>query len=360
MKNIILASIVIPVGVLVASCGQPPVTCTVSPALPYAAKYTLTSGDGACAELPGDLVGFGAYNPQKVVNGEVQPDLNQVSMAIRTNLLGSQVAFALDNGVVDATEGHAPHAFGPFVDAFPDANGICRPDLAPAEQTLAAVEEDLGDPEDPDDDIPAQAATSVKETWTDVEVFVTAAALGTQVKGTYTLEQDGCTATYDVIALFPEVFCSEIVPDPDLAAIAIVSIDDSGPDGTVEVQTDGAHNLAAGDVIEISGVDDDERSFDGTYTVLTVTDDTFTTAEIDPFDGDDPDPAGDSGEVQRLVEVGNADLCSAVAIPEKGLPTGSGISPDFPVVCDPELFLCVIDPTQDPDGAFPFLKGAGG
>ena len=35
-------------------------------------------------------------------------------------------------------------------------------------------------------------------------------------------------------------------------------------------------------------------------------------------------------------------LCSAVADPEAGIQTGSGISPDFPVTCDPDLLYCVL------------------
>ncbi len=38
----------------------------------------------------------------------------------------------------------------------------------------------------------------------------------------------------------------------------------------------------------------------------------------------------------------NEDLCSPVAIPEKGIMYGSGISPDFPVTCDPDLLICVL------------------
>jgi hypothetical protein len=42
---------------------------------------------------------------------------------------------------------------------------------------------------------------------------------------------------------------------------------------------------------------------------------------------------------------GNPDdrLCSAEAIPEAGMEYGSGISPDFPVVCDADLLLCVLE-----------------
>lgn len=39
-------------------------------------------------------------------------------------------------------------------------------------------------------------------------------------------------------------------------------------------------------------------------------------------------------------------LCCPEADPNGGRPTGSGINPDFPMKCDPDLLLCVLD-TQD-------------
>lgn len=256
-----------------AGCTQPPVACTVSAAMPYTGKYKLTAGadNGPCAELPGDALGFGAYNPQ---NPDGKPDLSRVSMAVRTTFLGSLVAHAAEYGVFDEAEGHAAHAFGAFESGLPDSNGICRPEeLSAVVQDLPAVAADEGDPEDPEDDIPEQPATSVQETWTGVEVYVTAANAGTQVRGHYALEQDGCTAEYDVLAVFPQVWCGD---------------EDSIPDAD----------------------DDDDNEPDDT-------------------------------------------LCAADAHPLLGY--GSGISPDFPVKCDPDLLFCVIDADPSTE-TFPVMK----
>lgn len=255
-------------------CTQPPVACTLSAAMPYTGKYKLASGEGngPCAELPGDALGFGAYNPQKP---EGPPDLNQVSMAVRTTFLGSLVAHAAEYGLVDETDGHAPHAFGKFESGLPDENGICRPaSLSEALQDVPAVAADEGDPEDPEDDIPEQPATSVRETWTDVEVYVTAANAGTQVRGHYAVEQDGCQAEYDVLAVFPQVWCGDedSIPDAD-------ADDDNEPDDT---------------------------------------------------------------------------LCAAEAHPLLGY--GSGISPDFPVICDPVMLFCVLDAEPSADATFPVMS----
>jgi hypothetical protein len=40
--------------------------------------------------------------------------------------------------------------------------------------------------------------------------------------------------------------------------------------------------------------------------------------------------------------VPSQDLCSPYANPDAGLATGSGINPDYAVVCDPNLLLCVL------------------
>jgi hypothetical protein len=366
IQTLALAPLAVVVAHLASSCGQPPVSCTVSTFVGYAAKYQLVEGTGSCAERSGDVLGLAAYNPEKKDQYDnVVPNLDAVSLAIRSATLGGLHAFAKDEGVVDTTEGNKPHAFGAFTSAFPQ-NDICTAELDPARVDLEAIElDEEQDPEDPDDDI-EQDAVAQGETWQDVQVYVTAANLGTQMKGRYTVTDDveGCSATYDVLAIFPAVFCEDIVAQGD--PLDIVSIDDSEPadpkDPTnetllVRVVTAAPHGLVEGDTIEVAGVDDDELSFDGTYTVGEVVNaTTFITAEIDPFDGDDPDPAGtDVGTVQKLVSQANPAYCSPVAIPEEGIAVGSGISPDFPVVCDPELLMCVLNANPS-EASLPVLQ----
>lgn len=258
-----------------AGCTQPPVNCTVSAAMPYSGKYKLTAGEGGgdCANLMGDALGFGAYNP---ATDEGKPDLDRVFMSVRTTFLGGLVAHAKDYGLADTADGHAPHAFGEFSPSVPDG-GICRPtELSAALQDIPAVAADPGDPDDPEDDIPEQPATSMQETWTNVEVYVTAASLGTQVRGHYAVTQDTCSAEYDVIALFPQVYCGDedVLPDND---------------------------------------SDDVNSPDDSF-------------------------------------------CNADPHPQLGY--GSGISPDFPVKCDPVMLVCVLDAEPGPDTAFPVVNAA--
>jgi hypothetical protein len=248
------SAVVAAVGVAssLSSCAQRPVPCTVGRALPYAAKYKSIATEGTCdgvpaASLAGDQLGMSAYNPTKAGG---LPDTTQVAIAIRTVFLGGPTAAAFDRGVVDEDDNHAVSAIGGFTADVPDENGICSaPTLTSTAQVLPAL------PEDVDNELPAQDAVNVQETWSDVSVYVDAAALGTQMKGTYSVTQDGCTATYHVLAMYPATDCTG---------------EDGGPDQSI---------------------------------------------------CDDPT---------------------------------SGISPDFPVVCDPALLLCVLD--ADVDADLPVLK----
>lgn len=251
------------------SCTQPPVSCTASAAVAYAAKYKRTAGDDTCSvgKLSGDTLGLAAFNPAKTTaDGQTVPDFNIVTLAIRSHVMGEPVARANDEGVVDTIEGNLPHAVGPFDSPLPEGD-ICTASLGPSRQILPELPADEGDPEDPEDDLPVQPEMNLEEEWTDVKLYVTAANLGTQMKAHYKITDNvaGCSAEYDVLAVYPAAFCD---------------------DGT------GA-----------------------------------------PSD----------------------DLCNPEAQPEKGIPVGSGISPDYPVVCDPTLLLCVID--ADPSAeAFPVLR----
>ncbi len=110
---------------------------------------------------------------------------------------------------------------------------------------------------------------SVKYEWTDVKVYVTAAAQGTQFSGHLKYTEDACVAEYNVAGVWPSVDCS------------------------VEKEVD--------------------DGMGGTKTIL----------------------------------VADASLCCPSADPLGGRAVGSSINPDFPVKCDPNLLVCVLD-TEEP------------
>lgn len=231
------------VGLLGSSCAQREVPCSVGRSLPYAAKYKQVSLEGVCDDVPaaalaGDQLGFSAYN---AVGKDGLPDTSKVSVAIRTSFLGGAVANADARGVRDDAAGHAAAAVGPFDRDVPDADGLCTaPTLSPTTQSLPALDEDV------ENELEAQDAVNVSEQWTDVSVYVDAAALGTQMKGTYRVTQDGCTATYHVMAMYPAGECAEdadcknidlgispdfaVVCDPDLSLCVLdADVDDPLP-----------------------------------------------------------------------------------------------------------------------------------
>lgn len=230
-------------------CDQPRVACVTGRG-DFAAKYTLRSGTGACAGMKGEVVGVQSYNAS---NGD-RPDLEKISVALRAVSLGDLVQHAEDQALTDTTPGHQPYALGAFSTPVPGGDDFCAvPTLAPAQQDLPLVPAIPPDPTVPNDPgTPEQPATSVKYAWSDVRVYVTAAATGTQFAAELEYTQDGCTAQYHVVAVYPAVSCADADGKPSSA------------------------------------------------------------------------------------------LCSPDADPDAGIAVGSGINPDFPVVCDPDLLLCVL------------------
>lgn len=246
-------------GAALSSCGQPRVRCFTSIG-PYAATFTPTGGSGPCAELKGDVLGLASYNPPRA---DGLPDLEQATLAIGVRALGALAERAAAAGVVDETEGHARVARGAFPTMEPNEDDLCVvPEMEPAHlafPALPAVVDDEGNEVEP-----AQPATDVRYAFSDLRFYVTAGTRGQQMKAKLEYTENGCTATYDVLAVFPAVNCTG---------------EDGGPD------------------------------------------DAWC----------DPGPNATNGGV------------------------GSGIQPEFPTTCDPELLLCVLAPQGD---AFPVLQEA--
>jgi hypothetical protein len=360
--------------VVIASvgCSQPPVICQVSDSLSYGSKWKQTAGDpaSACGGKKGETVGFSYYNPKDPKTGST--DLSKSFLGVRTIDMGNLFVNAENNGVNDTKAGDFPFAFGPFANVLP-TNDICTANLKGSHQVLDAVPGDVGDPEDPSDDIVAQDAVDIEEDWTKLDVYVSAGAVGTMIKGHYALHDhaNNCDAEYDTLSVFPTVSCED--DEPSGSTIDIASIQEAAPlaDGTrpVQIVTKAASGLVEGDSFVVAGVDDDAGTitYNSTYTVNTVSADglTIVTNELDPYGGpQEPDPEVDNtGTVQKLVASANDKFCSAVAIPGDPAcdpatgaftvpPTcavGSGINPGFKVKCDADSFLCV--PDADPTTA---------
>lgn len=174
---------------------QPLPGCPVAGGDSWVLKYTLTSGSGACAQLKGEVAGFEKYRPPGEVDGLV---------AIRT--LG--IAEPAEAGQVDASdvEGKKRNAFAKIPGAV-DENNFCQlSEFVRAEQSYGAKAAN------PDAGTAALPATDIAYEWLDAKILVTPDSPGTQMMGTLRYTKDGCSATYEVVGMWPAVACG--VKDP--------------------------------------------------------------------------------------------------------------------------------------------------
>lgn len=255
------------VGSLLAStygCDQPKAKCAAGRGS-FAVVYKPVAGAPAsCADRKGEEVGIGSYNQ---VGKDNKPDLDVTQIAIQPVTLGNLVDTASSAGAEDKDPTHKPYSLGFFTTAEPDGADFCVvPSLTVANQNIGAIAED------PDNGIDASPATSVTYAWSNVKLYVTPSALGTQFTANLTITTDNVACPYTVQGMYPYVDCSKEDPND--------------PKKTIPDDLDGI-----------------------------------------------------------------ARACAPEADEDAGRPTGSGINPDFPTHCDPDLLACTL--TKD---AIPALK----
>jgi len=159
---------------LVASCDtrSPSIGCSVR-GVEWVATYKPV-GTNKCLGLPGESLGLQTYT---------QPSGEQL-LALKPQMLND----------MDATDEldpeHPPYALG-VLPAEPDAAGFCTiPSLSVAEKHV---------PEDPDEFLPADAVYR----WSNVRLVALPEVPGTQLLADLEYTEDGCTARYEVWAMWP-------------------------------------------------------------------------------------------------------------------------------------------------------------
>lgn len=210
------SSLLLPIilGLAGIACTQPRKACTTgSGPTPFAAKYTLKQGSktgtGDCDTLIGEKIGLEKYNPAREDNPEKE-DFTKADLAIQSATLGELAGAAADAGVPDQDPNHKLYSLGAFADAMPDDNDVCRvASLSPAEQSIAAI------PADPDAGTTGQPV-DIKYEWSNVRLYVTARAPGTQMVADLKFTKDGCSASYSVVGVWPAVSCA-VVDDGGMA-----------------------------------------------------------------------------------------------------------------------------------------------
>jgi hypothetical protein len=204
---------------------QPKPHCTSFPAASgtYAMRVEKLSqqesAEGTCEALGVDPyfsspeVGITPYFAK---GSDGQPDYLQGSVGIQTAEIGDLIARAELSEVKSSGSGK-PYALGKFSSGEPDDEGFCKvPELSAAHLVLPAAPEI---PDDPDtevpDGVPEQPAIDIELRWSDVELYVTPAILGTQFTAQLTDTRkdpagESCTVKYRVLGLAPAVPCSKL------------------------------------------------------------------------------------------------------------------------------------------------------
>lgn len=232
-RNVVTAVAMIGAAGLFTGCNfsQPTAGCIVQDGV-WQAKYTLKTTDAgpACNSLKGEALGvykfsdFGKPNstiltirpegaasltryyyevPELDANGDpVMKDGEQVMEEIEVDRLGVDA-----NG--EPIHPSVATAESPFQEE-PEADGFCSTQGF----TKAAAVSALEVRNERDDSLLAEAQ-DVSYGYSNVKVYSDPTAPGTQLSGTFTYTVNGCTAEYDMVAMWPAVGCD---PDSDKPA----------------------------------------------------------------------------------------------------------------------------------------------
>jgi hypothetical protein len=176
---------------LLVSCEQPKIECTTGHG-GFAVRYSLVAGskkgEGSCDTKKGEIVGLEKYNPASAESPRSQ-DRSRAILAIRSQALGELAS------TVAGVDPAKVVSLGDFASTVPDAEDVCTvPSLSPAE-------------------IDAQGKV-LRYTWNNVRVRVTPAYPGTTMTADLAITEDGCSAEYHVVGLWPAVSCEAVVALP--------------------------------------------------------------------------------------------------------------------------------------------------
>lgn len=156
------------------ACGvtQPKPQCTIGRG-GHAVRYTLKTGAGPCASKSGEIVGAQAYrNPE---SGELP------ALALQPNTLAALTE-------QDPDPAHTLYSVGTFTTDTPGPDSFCEVStLTEARQVVAARD--------------------ISYRWSNVRIYDSAPIPGTQWTAELTYTENGCTATYEAVGVFPAISC---------------------------------------------------------------------------------------------------------------------------------------------------------
>lgn len=192
------------------ACTQPAVPCTSAHGT-FSVQYKLVKGDpeSPCGGKQTEVLGLQSYFAGGGPDNKQQYDKG--SIAVRPENLGLLLERAegqLETPIVPTPE---PNGSGAFTTGKPLADDFCEvPKLTPIKAMLPEVPAVEDDPETPDEDesLEVQDATDIEYDFTNLRFLVTADAQGTQFTADLKFTQDGCTAQYEVVGVYPVVGCA--------------------------------------------------------------------------------------------------------------------------------------------------------
>jgi hypothetical protein len=338
-----------------ASCEAPTMQCAVGHG-PFAVVYEVTSGDPACYEaaykasgeacdvygvdnsLPAcaglakvEHVGFQTYltplgrrdvkdDTGKVVGADADlADYNTRNIAVQSSTMGATYRALVPIGTVPPDGSGEPWAFGPYT-SKPDAGNLCYAGGASGTAPLSVAEINFPDP---------AGDLHFRQTWSDVEFYVTAGVPGTQVAGKMKFEDvaANCQVEYKFTGVYPAVFCGkEIDGYVDAMGVPHEGHEDNDMDPSTPSEND---------------TDDDGDP--NTPVTNDKDDDGDPSTPVSDDDGK-PGPDVDVDELIIIRYDPDQTLCDPKADPASGRVFGSGINPDFKTVCHPEYIHCVLEP----------------
>ncbi len=307
----------------ICACDQPRPRCSIAQG-DFAATYTLVSGEGDCATLRGEVLGVQAYYA-KTSDRNPRPDYEHASIGIQpqsiTDLLGGT------GGCGEPDPSDAPYSFGGFASAEPGADDFCIvPTLSSARLRLPAIAGQVNACMC----VPARPAVDVSYEWSNVRVYTTAAAHGTQLAGDLRYTKDGCTATYRVQAVYPAVACGALVEPPAESDGGAAEEDAAADEGGLPDVADGGADFDAG----LGG--------DGGLDASTEPEADEGGASADDAPAEDDAACSPPEDEPAPMVMPDDTACLQTADPAHGRAIGSGISDAFAVRCDPDLLLCVL------------------
>jgi hypothetical protein len=186
IAGVLAASAAAAAWVSACSVEQPSIGCPVQ-SISWSVRYSLVSGTGACSTLTGDLIG---------IERQFNPETNKSKITLRPTPLG----------VLGARDAVNPaQAIGDLPDDNSPVAGRDERDAVCAVPTLSKAEKHAPVGTLPDGGV--NPPSDISYEFSNLVLSASPKAPGNQMTADLTYTEDGCTATYKAVGLWPAHGC---------------------------------------------------------------------------------------------------------------------------------------------------------